>query len=187
MNKQTRLLRLVPLVCLLILSFSNIKAQEKGRFTYGGGVSVAISDYLDIDVSPRVGYNLTPDFTIGLLAKYEYINDRRSGVEPYKANTYGGGAYAQYNVSSLFSKASLPFNIHAHTEYQYLYTEINRKNYSHTTYDTRDRWFVGIGFSVPFGVKSSFYTTIMYDILAEIKNKGDEYSNKPVISVGIQF
>ncbi len=181
-----KLYRLTLLACLLVVSFTGLKAQEQSRFVYGGGVSIAISDYLDIDISPRVGYKLTPDFTVGLLAKYEYL-DYDNTSEPYKANIYGGGAYAQYNVSSLFANQSLPFNIYAHTEYQYLYSKIDWKRDNYSNYDTRNRWFVGGGFSVPFGVKSSFYTTIMYDILAVIENKGDEYSNKPVISVGVQF
>ena len=178
--------QIVVLVCLLALPFTSLKAQEQSKLFYGGGVSIAISDYLDIDVSPRVGYYLTPNFAMGLLAKYEYLN-YKDAIEPYKANTYGGGAFAQYNVSSLFSGASLPFNIYAHTEYQYLYTEVKWKHQDYTSYHTDDRWYVGAGFAVPFGVKSSFYTTIMYDILAVIKNKDNEYRNKPVISVGVQF
>ena len=188
MSKQINRYRIFLLLSLPILSLTQLSAQEQkqSKFFYGGGVSIAISDYLDIDVSPRVGYYITPNLAAGILAKYEYVNFKGE-VEPYKSNTYGGGAFLQYNLSSLFTSQSLPFGIHLHTEYQYLYTEIDWKYQSHTTYDTRDRWFVGGGFSVPFGNRSYFYTTILYDILTIIRNEDNEYRNKPVISVGVQF
>ncbi|MDR0660879.1 MAG: hypothetical protein LBG19_08805 [Prevotellaceae bacterium] len=176
------------ITCLLCLSYIGLQAQEQeqkpSKFFWGGGVSIAINDYLDIDVSPRVGYRVTPNFSLGLLAKYEYMNLNED--EPCKINTYGGGTFAQYNVSSLFSNQSLPFNIYAHTEYQYLYSEIDWKHQNYTGYHTDDRWYVGAGFSVPFGGRSYFYTTILYDLLTIIKNKADTY-RKPVISVGVQF
>lgn len=186
MSSYTSLYRMATSVALLILSFTNLKAQEQSPFVYGGSASIAISDYLNVDISPKVGYKPTPDFTVGLLAKYEYLNNDNA-AEPYNANTYGFGAYAQYNISPLFTSQALPFNIYAHTEYQYLRTEIGWKHQHYTTSYTQSRWFVGGGFSVPFGAKSSFYTTIMYDILAVIENKRDEYSSKPVVSVGVQF
>ena len=192
MRTHTKKCGVLLLAFLLSLPFTKLQAQEQeeqkqSRFFYGGGVAVALGGYLNIDVSPRVGYRLTPNLSVGVLAKYEYINDKRSGVEPYQANIYGGGTFVQYNVSSLISSTPLPFDIYVHTEYQHLYATFSWKNYSYTTNDTRDRWFVGGGFAVPLGKQSVFYTTIMYDILAIIKNKGDEYSNKPIVSVGVQF
>lgn len=188
MSKNIKSCSIPLLVCILALSVTGLRAQEQkpSRFFYGGGVSVAVSDYLDIDISPRVGYYIAPGLALGVLAKYEYVNFKGNNPEPYKSNTYGGGAFMQYNISSLFSNQSLPFNIHAHTEYQYLYSEFDWKHQNHTSYYTDDRWYVGAGFSVPFGVKSYFYTTVLYDILRVIKNESNEY-NKPVISVGVQF
>ena len=188
MNKKIYRYRLLPLLGLMVLSIFTLNAQEQkqSRFFWGGGVSIALSDYLDIDVSPRVGYRITPSLSAGVLAKYQYVNFKNE-VEPYKSNTYGGGVFAQYNLTPLFSSQPLPFNIYAHTEYQYLYTKLDWKYQSHTTSDNRDRWFVGGGFSVPFGSRSYFYTTILYDILTVIRNENNEYRNKPVISVGVIF
>jgi len=171
--------------CLLTLAFTELKAQSPSKLFFGGGFSIAVSEYLDINVSPLVGYNLTPTFAVGVLAKYEYISFT-SDVEPYKASLYGGGVFARYDVSSLFLSETALYTIFVQTDYQYLYTKLSWKKTSYSDSYTEDRWYIGAGFSVPTGARSRFYAYISYDILSLLRNRNTEHS-KPVVSVGYQF
>lgn len=187
MNGNTKFYHVALLtICLLALASMGLKAQEPSRFFYGGNVSISVSNYLDIDISPRIGYYLTPAFAMGVLAKYEFVDYDKDGYEPFKENTFGGGVFAQYDVSSLFLDTSVPYRIFLHTDYQYLYTETKWKRTNYTDYNTDDKWHIGAGFSVAVGGRSRFYSYISYDILKTIKNESNKY-NKPVVSVGFQF
>lgn len=170
---------------LLTLLSLTLKAQESSRFFYGGNIGLSVSEYFDLNINPRVGYYLTPNLALGVTAKYEYIN-YKGDYEPFKENIYGGGVFAQYDITSLIVSESSSYGIFAITEYQHLYVDTKWVKTSYSNSSTDDKWYLGGGVSVSIGGHAKLYTYITYDILKAIKNESNRY-NKPIVNVGVQF
>lgn len=173
----------ILIAALAIAGIRPAHAIPPDKLFYGGNVSLLLGSYFDIDIAPMVGYKFTPNFSAGILAKYEYAYFKND-VNPYRTNTFGGGPFARYNVSAIFTKQPAMYNIFIQTDYQLLYTTAkwNKESYKDTY--TEHRWYWGAGLSVPIGERSSMYTYVAFDALSLFNNKN---SGQPVISVGYQF
>ena len=76
---------------------------------YGGYMTVNFSsNYTDIGAQPMVGYKLTPKFSVGVQATYEWISDKRYSIDQSGAN-YGASVFSRYRVTP---------RLYAHAEFQ---------------------------------------------------------------------
>ncbi len=171
------------LILLLLVSPSLLKAQSSSKVFFGGNLGIMVTDYLDINIAPIVGYQLTPHFAVGALAKYEYSYNR-DDINPVRANTYGGGLFTRYDVSSLFTNQALPYNIFVQGEYQHLYTTAENTNSGYKDSWNEDRLYLGAGISISSGGRGSFYTYIAFDVISLFNEKN---SSVPVVSAGYMF
>jgi len=87
------------------------KAQKpdfKSRLFFGGGFGLQFGSTTLIELSPLVGYMITPKFSVGISPTYKYYHYNA----PYGAvntNVFGG---------SIFSRYSIFQNVFAHVEYE---------------------------------------------------------------------
>lgn len=147
---------------ILILIASNLSAQEEqgSRFLdnvfVGGGFGAGFGTYTYINVSPIIGYRITPRLSSGIRLMYQYTTydyylggDKRT----FKGNDFGAGLFTRFMVKG-------PFFLQA--EYEYL-------NYEDIYFDgssirsSFDSFMAGAGISQPIGGKAFFFLTVLYN------------------------
>lgn len=143
--------------------------KERGYF--GGNLGLQFGTVTLIDVSPLAGLMLSPKFSMGLGATYQYFDDQR--FQGAAGSSYGGRAFARYNV--------LP-NIFAYSEVE----SINWNAYNPRSDDFQRRWteafFVGAGYFAPFGARGGANFTFLYNL--KHSNWNGYYSEPYLIRVG---
>lgn len=142
------------LTIIALPSFSQYRQQpsssggigDKIYFGGGGGFSGG-SNFLNLSISPLVGYKFTEDFSGGLQITYQYVK-----FFDVSWNNYGGGPFLRYNFTQKFF---------GYTQYEYMNVGVSggeqRFNFS--------SHFVGIGYSEPLGDKAAFNIMALYNVL----------------------
>ncbi|MFY0600237.1 MAG: hypothetical protein JXR03_11240 [Cyclobacteriaceae bacterium] len=121
------------------------------RFYFGGGGGFSGgTDYVNLSVSPLIGYKITQAFSGGIQITYQYV---KSG--DFKISNYGGGPFLRYNVTEKFF---------GYTQYEYLnFGFIGPRG--EKLRETFNSWFVGIGYTEPISDKFAFNITALYNVL----------------------
>lgn len=146
---------------------------NKSRMYYGGYLTMNFSkNYSVIGAQPLAAYKLSPKFSFGLQAKYEYISDNRYAVDQNGAN-YGASIFSRYRVTP---------RLYAHTEFslmsfKWFYTDgsVNRKS--------APMLYVGGGYSQPISKNTWLNAQVLFDVL---NNENSPYKDwQPYFSMGI--
>jgi hypothetical protein len=154
LNKRILILFVALLVAVDFVDAQNDSLQDKPkkqeqqkndwlniqRFYWGGNVGAWVGNPTFVDVSPLVGYMITPKFGIGIGGIYNYYA-YTYGAYQYKVNMYGGRLNARYFI---FENAFL----------QAGWDRINRDNPFSVKPDTRiwiDNLLVGGGYRFAAG------------------------------------
>ncbi|RED99465.1 hypothetical protein [Marinoscillum furvescens] len=132
-------------------SASNGGLSDRIYFGGGGGFSGG-TQFLNVSVSPLVGYKFTEKFSGGVQLVYQYVK-----FGDVSANNYGGGPFVRYNFAQ---------KLFGYTQYEYL-------NYGMTTgamSNSNERldftsWFVGLGYTEPISDRVAFNITALYNLL----------------------
>jgi hypothetical protein len=185
---------------VFILSFSIISAQEKkpeqkdipkesfwDNFVFGGNLSLQVGTVTLLDISPNVGYIITPRLIAGLGASYEYYRD--SYFSNFSSNIFGIRTYAEYILLNNIGKkltVKANFAIFSHFEYEALNMDRDFSNIN--SIDKVNRfWLNGIliggGVKQPVGKHTSFNFVILYNVNADARTP---YEN-PVVRIGFYF
>lgn len=109
-------MRCLMVAILFCASFLSSYAQtfDRSKLEIGGGVGLQFGDYTVVNVSPQVGYRLTPYFTLGAGVSYTYHKDDYyvdSRSYDYKSSYFGMNVFGrfypiQYLVLSVQPEAS---------------------------------------------------------------------------------
>jgi hypothetical protein len=174
----------IGMFVLSMLYFSTaIKAQDnkentpqkynlKSHLYFGGGFGLQFGYMTLIEVSPLVGYKITPKFSIGLSPTYKYYkyNDYYGQNLDLKTNVWGG---------SIFSRYSIFENVFAHVEYETLLYNTQTPGFPEAK-QQYNSFFVGGGYNQRIGGNSGMYILVLW-------NLNDSYNspyNNPIIRVG---
>ncbi|MDW7690252.1 hypothetical protein R9C00_24190 [Flammeovirgaceae bacterium SG7u.111] len=124
------------------------KPPLKDRIYIGGNLGLSFGTITYIDVSPLVGYRITPEFSAGAGFSYRYYEDNRynSGY-----NIVGPRAFARYVIADMF----FPY-----VEYESLYVKFDNSD-TKTWYDAL---FLGAGLMQPVGKKGRIMLTALYNV-----------------------
>jgi hypothetical protein len=146
---------------------SNASFADKVYFGGGGGFSGG-QDYLNLSLTPIVGYKITDAFSAGVQITYQYVK-----IQNIKLKNYGAGPFLRYNVTDKFF---------GYTEYEYL-------NYGFLGFSGIERlnfysWFCGIGYSEPINKNVAFNVTALYNVLYGDGSKSP-YTSPFVFRAGI--
>ena len=145
----------------------------KSHLYFGGGFGLQFGSVTLIELSPLVGYNVTPKFSVGLSPTYKYYSYKYSPTQHIVNNIFGGSIFARYSIYQ---------GIFAHVEYESLF--YNTKEPGYPTYMQRfNSFFVGGGYSQPIGQNSGMYIMLLWN-LNDTPNS--PYIN-PVIRVGFNI
>lgn len=131
------------------------------RFVVGGYLGAQFGNFTAIDISPLVGYRVTPKFTPGLGMTYQYVS--------FKDPT---GYYMPYNINiigpRIFANHDLFYGLFAHAEYEYLWYNYDD---SFTSYrDTQPGLFLGGGLNLAAGANAGFQILAIYNVLWDTQN-----------------
>jgi hypothetical protein len=148
----------------------------RDRIYVGGGFGAAFGDNAFVNLSPIIGYRITPKLSSGLRLTYQYrsFKDFYSGKR-YNSNDFGIGVFARM---MLFGP------VFAQAEYEYL-------NYEYfTSIDTKERlgfnsFMLGGGIIQPIGKRAAFFVTALYNF--SYRNDSTEpqpYGNPLILRVG---
>jgi hypothetical protein len=150
------------------------------KLVFGGNFGLLFGNYTYIDVSPLVGYKITPKLTAGLGFIYQYekyvdpYNDPFNPVDDYKATVFGGKLFSQYDII---------YGIFAHSEYEEQYLNYE---FLETPFDTGKikipALYLGGGYKLRLGDNAALQFLGLYNFLAE--NNTQFYSNPWTFRIG---
>jgi hypothetical protein len=176
---------LIAILLNLLLLNSEAWAQRKvyigdedfqSRWVLGGGFGLSFSTYgSNIQVSPQLGYRLTPSFESGLRLTYNYYSYRENWLR-FNTHNFGGGPYASFAIYR---------GLFAHAEYEVLSYERVFVNWALREVSHRDRIlihsvFVGAGYRQYFSQRSYASFIVMFNLNETLDTP---YSN-PTFRVG---
>ena len=162
---------------------------KKSNFTdnifFGGGLGLQFGNLTMIDISPVIGYRVTPKFEtgIGLTYKYyrykDYYFDYSTGIGyDLKSNILGGSVFARYHILE---------NVFAHAEFEHLRYNYDDYYTSGGSLWTESRianinsFFVGGGYRQKISQGSYFFIMALWNLTEDALSP---YSN-PVLRMGI--
>lgn len=155
---KVSVLFLFLLVAVAYPSFAQYREPPKGsqlsdRIYFGGGGGFSGgTQFLNLSISPLVGYKFTEEFSGGLQLSYQYI--RFAGAS---ASNYGGGPFLRYNFTE---------KIFGYTQYEYLNFGLIQVNSSNKPERLDfNSWFIGLGYTEPLGGKVAFNIMALYNLL----------------------
>ena len=145
----------------------------KDRIFFGGSFGLGFGTYTYINISPLIGYKLSPRFSVAGGIIYQYTNDK---YYDYSYNTYGARAMG---IAKIYGP------IFAQLEYEYLnyqayniYGEEYRNNYNSV--------FGGGGIAQPISNNVYFTAVVLYNFTYnENSYYSQPYGSPWVFRVGI--
>ncbi|MCX6257642.1 MAG: hypothetical protein NTW49_07085 [Bacteroidia bacterium] len=174
---------------------TEVKKENKlwDKIYFGGNFGLAIGSITQIDLSPIVGYHVSPRLSAGIGGTYQYYSEKIDyGVLTYSWNTSIYGPKLFSNFILIDGKNNfLPVNlgtIMLDAEFEFLNVDTYRMNpYTGFYEDAGRQWIsnflVGGGFRLPIGSRSSADIMILYNLT---DSPFSPYSN-PVIRFGFNL
>ncbi len=175
-------------ILLVCMCFSKLQAQGSMRYgdeefqskwVFGGGFGMGFSTYgSSIQLSPTIGYRLTPKLETGVRLLYNFYSIKQFGIR-LNSHSYGGGPYVNYDIYR---------GLFAHAEYELLSFEGFFINNANQQIDKLDRInlssvFVGGGYRQYFSTNAYGVFMVLYNLNESINSP---YSN-PVFRIGFGF
>ena len=148
------------------------KASLRDKIYFGGYLGLQFGTYTLIDVSPLIGYKITPKFHAGLRFTYQYSKTEYYNVS-YESSSYGG---------SIFTRFYLFKGLYAQGEAEYLNLEYINVN-GQTSRMWVDSYYIGGGYFQPFGKRGGMYFTVLWNLN---ESQYSPYEN-PIMRIGFTF
>ncbi len=143
---------------------------------FGGSFGGQIGNETALEISPLIGYRVTPSFSIGFGASYIYYSytDPNYSFLNYQTSIYGGRVFAKEYVFR---------NVFAYAELEVLNLEEQNPLTGELRRITTSNPLIGGGFSQPIGVNSFMHFMILWDSNGDVASP---YTN-PIFRVGFTF
>ena len=176
---MNRLFILIAFIIVPLSGFSQYyenkeKKEEKKPFKenlfFGGILGLQFGTYTLIDISPVIGYKVSPRFHPGIRLTYQYQSDQTTNYKTYR---YGG---------SIFARLFLVQGIYAQAEAEALNIEWMNSNLEEYRLWIGN-YFVGGGYFQKMGKNGGMYMTVLWNLN---ESRYSPYSN-PVIRIGFSF
>jgi len=152
---------------------TRFKGFDRDRLFFGGGLGLSFGSVDYVEIAPLVGYQLSPQASVGGSLIFRYRNDDRYR-ESLSTTDYGGSLFGRYHVWN-------PLFVHAEAEY--LSFEYIRFDLS-TERDNFTSLFVGPGVNWPIGGRTSMFALALYN-LAYDSGEPSPYDSPWIIRFGV--
>lgn len=164
------------------------KDNKERKVFFGGSLWAQISGAVtQVEVSPFVGYHITPRMDMGIGGKYFFIHSRSQFHENYYSHIYGGSVFHRYQLIKELDEL-LPFKfrgkIISHLEYEGLSTPSRYWDESSTDRFWINHYWVGGGLQQKIGKSGSLSILLLYNL-----NEGEmsPYTSNPRLRIGFAF
>lgn len=137
----------------------------------GGSFGMQFGSEDIIDVSPLIGFWVTPIFTVGVGLTYQHYSSK-IGSTDYSDNVYGGRAFSRLYLMDLF---------YLHAEYEYLALEEIRNNGNLVQQFNAENFLVGGGYREWIAPNAFMSFTVLWNL----NNRYENGSDKPIYRVGV--
>jgi len=153
------------------------KPSFKDRIYFGGNFGLQFGSITAIDVSPIVGYMITPKLSGGVGITYQYLKykDRYNNAS-FSTNIYGGKVFGRYNLTQQFF---------AHSEYEVLSLEYFNVGEARRQRINVPGFFIGGGYFQPIGERAGISITALYNLLHD--ELRSPYRSPIVLRVGFNL
>lgn len=186
----------LPLLSLIFIAFGsnmtsaqeNLQDKKPGfadKLVYGGNFGLQFGSLTLIDLSPVIGYRLTPKLETGLGFTWKYYKYRNYWINPntgqqydLKSNIAGGSVYARYHIFK---------NVFAHTEFEQLRYKYTNYYFNGAVMEKDEQVanitsvFVGGGYRQSFNRNSYFYIMALWNLTEDAMSP----YNNPLIRMGV--
>lgn len=181
---------------LFLLSCTGfVAAQEddaplslRDRLFFGGNFGLQFGSITRVELSPLVGYRITPRFSSGIGITYIYHKEE-TFFSDFETNIYGGRVFSRYELIRDFNKfIPLGFNggLFAQAEYEPL--NIESRIFHPFGHEADRYWYHGVfaggGLNLPLGGRASVNFMVLYDLN---HSSLSPYTEPYVIRFGINF
>ncbi len=150
------------------VAFSQNKLSDRIYYGGGGGFSAG-TDFVNISISPQVGYKITDRYSAGIGLTYQYVRFTNIGET---ISNYGWSVFNRYNLTEQF----FGYGEFERLSFQQDFENTNRLGFNSL--------FFGLGFSNRIGRNSAFNTMVLYNVLY-VENEPSPYRSPWGIRVGI--
>lgn len=196
-----KLIRSILIIIITVISTGYFAVAQKNKeyiaqsdkelkepfFFWGGSLWLGFGTYTYVDVNLMIGTQLNERLSVGVSGKYQYYNQKRSGLNTFETNVYGGSIFSQYAVIKDFRnlfKVKGHSGIIAHVEYEFLNTEYNYVYFNDPDADNERYWLqnvlVGGGYFQQMGKRSKSYIILLWNV----NNSVDNPYSYPQLKIG---
>jgi len=196
MRKRINILFLLIMFAIPSMAQNNYSFSD--RLFFGGNLGLQIGTYTDIEVSPLVGYYITPRWAAGVGFTYEYYNNKYHWLVPshvsgqyeyerYETHIFGGRIFTNYviiNNMNDWIPLGFNFRIFVHAEYEAMSYEKGFLYYDEPGRELQNSILVGGGFRFPTGKRSSMNLYVLWNLNSQLNNF---YGSGPIIRMGFNF
>jgi hypothetical protein len=162
------------------------KMTLRDRIYFGGDFSLMFGTVTFIEVSPVIGYRITPRFSSGIGATYQYYREKTIVNTIIKSHIYGGRTFAKYIFLKDLNEF-IPLGIHAgllgYCEYEFL----NLESFFSPLHESGRFWlhsfYTGGGLELPVGRRSRMNLLVLFNL----NDTGESPYTNPVVRIGILF
>lgn len=171
-------MKVIIVIISILLGFQGLTAQEQekekpeNRLLIGGGLGLQFGTITYIEVSPRIGYQITDHFSAGLGGTYSYFRDRRLSRD-YSTDMWGARIFLQHDIYE---------DIFAYAEAEYMSYEGYDMNNNITRIGS-ENILLGGGYKQWVSRNAYVYLMLLYNINETIETP---YSN-PVFRTGVML
>lgn len=144
----------------------------KSHLFFGGGFGLQFGSVTLIELSPLVGYKVTPKLGIGVSPTYKYYSYNNSYYSSSRLenNIYGGSIFARYMIFE---------NIFAHAEYESLFYNIKVSGYP-TDMRQYNSLLVGGGYRQQISGNAAMNIMVLWNL----NDTPDSPYTNPIIRIG---
>lgn len=151
------------------------ESNFRSRLFFGGGFGLQFGSVTLIELSPMIGYKVTPKFGIGLGPTYKYFR--------YK-DYYSPSTYSQTNVfgGSIFARYFIFENIFAHAEYESLFYNTKVPGYPKEMQQFNSL-LVGGGYRQQIGANAGMNLMLLWNL----NDTPNSLYTNPVVRIGFSI
>jgi len=160
-----------------VTTLPTLATPKPRRWFFGGGIGASFGDVDYFEITPFVGYRVTPQLSTGVGLLYRYRNDDRYGRE-ISTSDYGFNVFGRYKIHApLFVQGEYEL-----LSYQFLTTNgfEERENFS--------SFFGGGGISQPLGrspESPAFFMLVLYNFSHDADDFPQPYDTPWSVRVGV--
>lgn len=142
------------------------------RIYFGGSIGVSFGSVDYVQVSPQVGFEITPKLSTGLAVSY--LRRSYSGLNTVSTSDRGFDVFTRYRlISQVFLQGQ-----YSYTDFEYPLAA------GGTTRDSYSAFLAGGGWARPLGGHVSFVTSAMYDFTYS-EDEPAPYDDPWIVSAGV--